>query len=148
VPSENDTIWAEAIEDARFAPSSHNTQPWTFRRTARGLELVADGTRALSAVDPGFRELVISGGAVLHHLRAALGARGHHAALQLLPEDTDEPVLARLRMERGAGETAELATLGGRSVPVTPTAASTSTSTCRPSPSTSCSRWRRARGPR
>lgn len=96
-------IWTQAVDDARWAPSSHNTQPWAFRRTDDGLELLADATRALSEIDPDFRELVISGGAALHHLRIALGARGHAVKVEALPETSgDEPVLARLRL---AGET-------------------------------------------
>jgi nitroreductase len=86
------------VDDARWAPSSHNTQPWTFRRTAEGLELVADATRSLPEVDPDFRELVVSGGAALHHLRVALRGRGHTVSIESLPEDAEDPVLARLRL--------------------------------------------------
>lgn len=56
----DDDVWRAAVDAARRAPSTHNTQPWTFRRTNDGLELVADATRALSAVDPEGRELIIS----------------------------------------------------------------------------------------
>ena len=98
-----DAIWADAVDAARRAPSTHNTQPWIFRRTREGLELVADATRGLAIVDPQFRELVISGGAALHHLRVALAAAGHLVAVETLPDDTHEPVVARLRL---AGEKA------------------------------------------
>jgi nitroreductase len=93
-----DALWRDAIDAARHAPSSHNTQPWIFRRTADGVELLADAARALDVVDPDFRELVISCGAALHHLRVALAARGHGVFVEALPGDTDEPVVARLRL--------------------------------------------------
>lgn len=96
VKREEDEIWTAAVEDARWAPSSHNTQPWAFRRIASGLELIADSTRSLPEVDPVFRELVISGGTALHHLRVALRARGYDVAMETLPDDTDDPVLARI----------------------------------------------------
>ncbi len=97
--SSDEAIWIDAVDAARFAPSSHNTQPWLFRLTAEGLEVVADATRALPAVDPQFRELVISGGAAVHHLLVALRAAGHAVAVHSLPDGTDAPVLARLRLE-------------------------------------------------
>jgi hypothetical protein len=93
-----DSLWRSAIEDAGRAPSTHNTQPWAFRRTEEGLELLADATRALPVLDPDFRQLVISGGAALQHLRVALEARGCGVAIETLPDDTDDPVLARLRL--------------------------------------------------
>jgi nitroreductase len=96
-----DDIWTQAVDDARWAPSSHNTQPWAFRRTADGLEVLADASRALTEIDPDFRELVISGGAAVHHLRVALRGRGHAVKVEALPDGADDAVLARLRL---AGE--------------------------------------------
>ncbi len=92
-------IWTQAVDDARWAPSSHNTQPWAFRRTPDGVEVLADATRALSEIDPDFRELVISGGAALHHLRIALRGRGHAVSVEALPDaEGDDAVLARVRV--------------------------------------------------
>ena len=80
-----DEIWLAVVDDARWAPSSHNTQPWSFRRTPDGLEVLADADRALHEVDPDFPELVIGGGAALHHLRIGLRSRGHAASVDKLP---------------------------------------------------------------
>lgn len=91
-------VWTQAVDDARWAPSTHNTQPWTFRRTSEGLELLADRTRSLPDVERVFRGLVLNGGAALHHLRVALRGRGHDVATQPFPDDGDEPVLARVRL--------------------------------------------------
>jgi len=51
------------------APSSHNTQPWYFRLSAPAIDLCADRTRALPVSDPDDREMLISCGAALLHLR-------------------------------------------------------------------------------
>jgi hypothetical protein len=76
------------------APSSHNSQPWLFRFTPGGVELIADRTRALPVVDPGDRELVISCGAVLHHVEVALSPLGEAHRVTLVPDETDPDLLA------------------------------------------------------
>ncbi|GAA3223599.1 hypothetical protein GCM10017691_10710 [Pseudonocardia petroleophila] len=67
-------LLAAAVERALWAPSVHNTQPWRWRFTASGIELHADPARHLTATDPDGRDLVLSCGAALHHLRVALAA--------------------------------------------------------------------------
>lgn len=62
----------KAVECAVLAPSGHNTQPWQFRIDGNKVELWADTRRALALADPLCRELVISCGAALLHLRLAL----------------------------------------------------------------------------
>ena len=56
---------------AVLAPSSHNTQPWSFRITEQGIEIFADYTRRLPVSDPNDRELLISIGAAITNLRVA-----------------------------------------------------------------------------
>lgn len=65
-----------ALRYAILAPSSHNSQPWLFHVDGNTIELYADRSRALPVVDPNHRELVISCGAALHHLRTAFAAVG------------------------------------------------------------------------
>jgi hypothetical protein len=65
-----------ALELAVRAPSVHNSQPWRFQVGTRHIQLHADTTRHLGATDPDGRDLVISCGAALHHLRIALAALG------------------------------------------------------------------------
>ena len=72
-----------ALRFAVLAPSSHNSQPWLFRIEGDHVDLLADRTRALAVVDPHDRELVISCGAALHHLRTALAAFGEKTEAQL-----------------------------------------------------------------
>src|SRR6516225_2582864 len=85
-----------ALRYAVLAPSSHNTQPWLFRIEGDHVDVLADRSRALPVVDPDDRELVISCGAALHHLRTALAAFGEQADVQLLPYPGVLDVLARV----------------------------------------------------
>ncbi|HEX8385847.1 MAG TPA: nitroreductase family protein, partial [Rubricoccaceae bacterium] len=57
------------VRYAVLAPSARNTQPWRFHVAGNTLELWADRTRGLPVVDPAGRELTISCGAALYHLR-------------------------------------------------------------------------------
>lgn len=81
---------------AVLAPSGHNTQPWLFRVVEDQVELWADRRRALPVVDPHDRELVMSCGAALFHLRAALRHFGYRPEVHLLPEPHSPDLLARV----------------------------------------------------
>jgi nitroreductase len=97
--------WTEVIATAVAAPSSHNTQPWIFRAGRGGLELRADRTRALPVNDPHDRELTISCGAALLQARLGLRRLGFGALVQLLPDETDDDLLAILRAHDAAPPT-------------------------------------------
>jgi hypothetical protein len=97
-----------ALHYAVLAPSSHNSQPWLFRIEENHVDLLADRTRALPVVDPGDRELVISCGAALHHLRTALAAFGEQTEVRLVPYPGVLDVLARVAV-RGRMEPDERA---------------------------------------
>jgi len=90
-----------AVRKAAFAPSVHNTQPWRFRLTDNSMELRADPTRQLAALDPTRRQLLISCGCALFNARVALAGAGGRVAVQRLPEPTDPELLARLVIEPG-----------------------------------------------
>lgn len=96
-PSPTPAQLLAVLKYAVLAPSSHNTQPWLFRVTAEALELFADRTRALSAVDPRDRELVMSCGAALFHARIALRHFGFRDDVELFPDPADRDFLARVR---------------------------------------------------
>jgi len=85
-----------AVKYAVRAPSSHNSQPWRFRVTADHLELLADRTRALPVIDPADRELTISCGAALYHLRVGLQHFGTAVTVQPFPEPGNPDLLARV----------------------------------------------------
>jgi nitroreductase len=69
-----------ALRLANRAPSAHNAQPWHWLVGGYSVHLMAERNR-----DPGERDLVVSCGAALHHLRTALAASGWHAEADLLP---------------------------------------------------------------
>lgn len=92
---------AFAVGYAVLAPSVHNTQPWRFRVRGGAVELRADRTRALVDLDPCERELVISCGAALFHLRLALRRFGLRDAATVFPDAGDPELVAAVRI---AGE--------------------------------------------
>ncbi|MEU5264397.1 hypothetical protein [Amycolatopsis sp. NPDC021455] len=80
------------LRSAALAPSVYNTQPWSFRRTDHDIELHGDFSRALPEADRDRRELVLSCGAALFNLRAAVHRCG------CLPAGTLRPRLDRLSL--------------------------------------------------
>jgi nitroreductase len=90
-----------AARKAAFAPSVHNTQPWRFRLADNRLELLADQTRQLSALDPTYRQMLISCGCALLNARVAVASAGCRAEVQRLPEPAEAGLLARLIIEPG-----------------------------------------------
>lgn len=86
---------AFALRYAILAPSSHNSQPWLFHVEGDTIELHADRSRVLATIDPEHRELTISCGAALHHLRTAFAAVGEAVEVtRCLADDR----LARIRL--------------------------------------------------
>ncbi|OLF07412.1 hypothetical protein BLA60_28040 [Actinophytocola xinjiangensis] len=85
----------QAIELATRAPSVHNTQPWRWQVDDHAtIRLFADRTRQVPVTDPDGRDLVLSCGAALHHLRVALAALGWTGVVRRLPDPTDASLLA------------------------------------------------------
>src|SRR3954470_9435143 len=92
-----------AIELAAHAPSVHNSQPWRWVVGPHSVHLYADRSRWLRATDADGRDLVVSCGAVLHHLRVALAATGLTARVHRLPNPDEQDHLAALELHPGAG---------------------------------------------
>jgi hypothetical protein len=86
------------INYAVLAPSGHNIQPWRFHLEGDTLSLFADRERALPVVDPADRELTISCGAALFHLRLALHYFGYEGAIATFPEPDNPDLLARIQL--------------------------------------------------
>lgn len=91
---------------ARWAPSKHNAQPWTFVVRREALELWVDADRGLPETDPSGRESFVALGAALQLACLAMRAGGHEPGVQLLPDGPDGPV-ARLT-EHGPRSVTEL----------------------------------------
>src|SRR6266540_4987639 len=87
-----------AIALATRAPSVHNTQPWRWLLGDRTVHLMADWTRHLPATDPQGRDLLISCGAALHHLRVALAALGWAGEVHRIPNPADPAHLAAMEL--------------------------------------------------
>ncbi|MDN4161630.1 Acg family FMN-binding oxidoreductase [Nocardioides abyssi] len=103
------------------APSVHNTQPWLWRVDGSDeqpvVELYADTSRRLPAADPAGRNLLVSCGAALHHLRVGAAAHGWQPVVDRLPDVRRPDLLARVALRRGeVAETAarDLAAIAGR----------------------------------
>ncbi len=83
---------------AVLAPSNHNTQPWLFKINVSNVEIYADRTRAVRAIDPYDRELTLSCGAALFNLRVAAEYFGLQYRVELWPEPNDPNLTARLHL--------------------------------------------------
>jgi hypothetical protein len=102
-----------AVEDALKAPSVHNTQPWRWRLAPNDVELHADRGRRLTATDPEGRDLVLSCGAALHHLRVALAARGVGCTVAHAPDPANGDHLATVTPTAGPADPVAAALYGG-----------------------------------
>jgi nitroreductase len=83
-----------ALALAMRAPSVHNTQPWLWRVGDKTVHLYADTSRHLPYTDPDQRDLIVSCGAALHHLRIAARACGWETVIHRLPNPADRDHLA------------------------------------------------------
>jgi hypothetical protein len=81
-----------AVQAATWAPSVHNTQPWSFVVDGDEIALRADSDRKLRLGDATGRELLISCGAALMNMRLAVRALGYEPQVRVLP-DPDRPAL-------------------------------------------------------
>jgi nitroreductase len=89
--------WKFFLRYALLAPSSHNSQPWLFHVRHNTLELYADRRRACPVVDPLDRELVISCGSALFHLRCAMKHFACLGPVTIFP-DQDPDLVARVAL--------------------------------------------------
>ncbi len=106
--------WGSSAERLRFlvgyavlAPSRHNAQPWQFEIEGDEVRIYTDSTRALPAVDPDGRELVIACGAALQNLRLAAAHFGYATSLEILQGHRRDGLLARVRLEERRASTPE-----------------------------------------
>ncbi|NMH99319.1 NAD(P)H nitroreductase [Pseudonocardia sp. K10HN5] len=90
-----------AVELALHAPSVHNTQPWRWRLGDDHVELHADWNRHLIGTDPDRRDLVLSCGAALHHVRVALAGLGVASDTVRLPDPENSAHLATVHARPG-----------------------------------------------
>ncbi|MEV5834873.1 NAD(P)H nitroreductase [Nocardia sp. NPDC052112] len=96
----DDSTVKTALALAVRAPSVHNVQPWRWRIDDRYVHLYLDPTPTPISTDPEQRDLVLSCGAALHHLRIAFAALGWSAVVHRLPNPVDPNHLAAVELVR------------------------------------------------
>lgn len=102
---------ASAPETLRFllryavlAPSSHNTQPWTFAIGDRRIDVHVDPAGWLEIADADRRELFLSVGCALENLVVAAERFGFAPVVEHVAEAGTGTLVARVRLEeRGEG---------------------------------------------
>lgn len=97
-----------AVSAAILAANPHNTQPWIFHLAARSIEVYADATRGVGAVDPFKREQYVGLGAALENLALACRARGLEPTIELLPDGPGAARVAHVRLSPTAHEAGPL----------------------------------------
>ncbi len=86
----------KAVVLAAQAASVANTQPWHFEISPNHVDVYADRSVQLGALDPVGRQLVMSVGCALFNARVAIAAAGGGAKVILFPELDRPDMLARV----------------------------------------------------
>ena len=90
----------QAIRDAVMlacrAPSLHNSQPWHWVAERGQLHLFADPKAVVQTIDRSGREMILSCGAMLDHLRVAMAVAGWDTAVNRFPDSHGADHLATL----------------------------------------------------
>ncbi|MFI9415388.1 Acg family FMN-binding oxidoreductase [Nocardia gamkensis] len=89
----------KAVLLAGRAPSLHNSQPWHWSFDGHALRLFAVPERMLSATDTSGRQMLLSCGIALDHLRAAMAAAGWRIHLARFPDPNRREHLANITFE-------------------------------------------------
>jgi nitroreductase len=92
----------ELLAWAVLSPSPHNTQPWSWTVRDGAIELRGDYSRLLTVSDPDGRELIISCGSALEHLLLRLGLDGDAVQVELMPDESEPHLFARVMIGQGA----------------------------------------------
>lgn len=84
------------VAAAVLAANAHNTQPWLFQVAPDRIDLFADPTRTIGAMDPLRREMHLSLGCALENLALAAPPRGLAPTVTLFPDPADQTCVARV----------------------------------------------------
>ena len=90
----------DAVLRACRAPSLHNSQPWHWVAESGRLRLFLDHEPLVLASDRSGREMILSCGAVLDHLRVAMAAAGWDTTIHRFPDPNEANDLAMLVLVR------------------------------------------------
>src|ERR1700722_9753451 len=86
----------DAVRLACRAPSLPNSQPWHWVAERGRLHLFADPKALVQTIDRSGREMILSCGAMLDHLRVAMAVAGWDTAGDRFPDSHDADHLATL----------------------------------------------------
>ncbi|UAK31238.1 NAD(P)H nitroreductase [Nocardia asteroides] len=89
----------KAVLLAGRAPSLHNSQPWHWSFDGHTLRLFAVPERMLPATDTSGRQMLVSCGIALDHLRAAMAAAGWRVHVAHFPDPNRREYLADITFE-------------------------------------------------
>lgn len=81
------------------APSLHNSQPWRWVFDGTALRLFSVPARMLHSSDASGRQMLLSCGVALAHLRAAAAAAGWHTEVAYFPDPAHHTHLATVTFE-------------------------------------------------
>ncbi|GAB4540594.1 MAG: nitroreductase family protein [Haliangiales bacterium] len=80
-----------AVHAAILAANPHNTQPWLFAVTAAQIDVYADLSRSLGAMDSAHREMYIGLGCAIENLVIAARQHGREPTVTYLPGRAGDP---------------------------------------------------------
>ena len=89
------------VDYARLAPSTRNTQPWSFAVRGDEIRVFVDLGRWLRVADPDRRELYLSAGCALENLLVAGAHHGYKASVSYVKEERADGLAAVARFEPG-----------------------------------------------
>ncbi|MDF2924503.1 MAG: hypothetical protein K0R57_3417 [Paenibacillaceae bacterium] len=102
------------VKTGVLAASAHNTQPWLFRVSGQKLQLFADISRNLGAMDPCMREMNLSLGCALENLMLAAAAYGYKPQETLYNGGPEQILAADIALSPGTEERSGLYAAIGR----------------------------------
>jgi hypothetical protein len=92
-------VWADLVEQARRAPSPHNTQPWLVEALDEQRATVyTRAERLLPVEDPDYAFLTCGVGIFVEALRVAAAARGAELRDELVGPAGEDALVARLEL--------------------------------------------------
>lgn len=96
-------MWADLVDQARRAPSPHNTQPWLVEAVDdRRATVYTRAARLLPVEDPDYAFLTCGVGIFVEALRVAAAARGLELRDELVGPAGEDALVARLDLADGA----------------------------------------------
>lgn len=96
------------VQSAILAANPHNSQPWLFRVSENQVDLFADTSRNLGAIDPFLREMYTGLGCALENISLSAEALGYTPDITLLPDPADSTHAARAVLQPGEVKSSEL----------------------------------------